>query len=820
MDAVFGQWNKARVKPKFTIPNQTVRRSSLKSACRKTRSAMRTSSFFEALRKLAAVTAKPVAWAQRHAQSRKRDNRSKFSVTVWAIVIALFAGTIELALPAEDAFRAARAQIRMHPADQQVVVIAVDDTSLNVLGADQPRRDQDARLIDRLMEHGAERIFFDRAYADPTDPVADQKLRAALERHKGRIFFGGFTDIEQSDGRVAHILPHQRFREAVEIVSIEGEKGPFGLSVRFPTHTMILGTENRSMSAELARLEHGKGHYRPDFAIDYKTIPTISYVDALSGDLSAGAIVGRDVVVAPSSRTAGDFHAMPFRGYVPGVYFHVIGAETLKRGMPIDLGWLPPLVLISFAIIWQARRSRPSWRLLAFSVAALIIGPLGLDYLSINIDVMPAALCLAIAQTRLHRIAARSFHGSTGLRRITAMQTTRPSPEKDVYALKIRNFAAMSALLSPVEIEELLSRVLAVMKVLEPDSEIAFHKDTLVWTRLKLPSQDVRGHIEGIHAVLRKGVNVGDNRPDLATSIGVDISYDVPLRERSENAIQSAENASLQGMLFVIGDREKGGADRWQLQILSEMESAIHNEEVELLYQPKVDLKTRAIVGAEALLRWHHPLRGQVNIEELMALAESHQRTDQVTRWVLGRALSDANRAIGVFPMFKIAVNVSVLDLQDPIFPLAVEQLIAAHRVPARNLILEVTETFRSSEMDLVADSITHLRKMGVEVSIDDFGVGVSNFERLSHISFDEVKIDRSFVIGMETNEEKRMIVKSAISLARSLNKRVVAEGVETTAMMKLLARMECDQAQGFLFSRPITMPEIIGVLQVANEAA
>ncbi|BDW83663.1 hypothetical protein MACH24_31010 [Erythrobacter sp. Dej080120_24] len=781
---------------------------------------MRPSSFFEALLKLPVSAAKAVTCALRRAPWRSRDDRNKTAVAVWAIVIALFAGAIELALPAEDAFRAVRAQIRMHPADQQVVVVAVDDASLNVLGADQPPRDQDARLIERLLDHGAKRIFFDRAYADPTDPVADQKLRSVLERHKGRIFFGAFTDIEQSDGSLAHILPHPRFRDAVEIVSIEGEKGPFGLSVRFPTHAMILGKEHRSMSAELARLEHGRGQYRPDFAIDYQTIPTINYIDALSDDADSGIFAGRDVVVAPSSRTSADFHPMPFRGYVPGVYFHVIGAETLKRGMPIDLGWLPPLALVALVMIWQAGRSRPSWLLLIGTCAGLIIIPLGLDHVNVNVDVMPAALCLAIAQTRLHRIAARNFHGSTGLRRIKAMQSKRLSPDEDVYALKIRNFAAMSALLSPEEIEELLSRILSVMKVLEPDSEIAFHKDTLVWTRPKLSAQEVRGHIEGIHAVLRKGVSVGDNRPDLATSIGVDISYDVPIRERSENAIQCAENASLQSILFVIGDRNKGGADRWQLQILSEMETAIHNEEVELLYQPKVDLRTRTIVGAEALLRWHHKLRGQINIEELMALAESHQRTDQVTRWVLGRALSDANKAIGVCPLFKVAVNVSVLDLQDPIFPPMVEQLIAAHRVPARNLVLEVTETFRSSEMGLVADSITQLRRMGVEISIDDFGVGVSNFERLSHISFDEVKIDRSFVMDMETDEEKRIIVKSAISLARSLNKRVVAEGVETRPMMELLARMECDQAQGFLFSRPVTMTKIIEALQTEAEAA
>lgn len=757
--------------------------------------------------------------------SRRRDRvvdlpDQRRRIAIWAILLALVAGLIELPLPAEDTFRAVRAAIRMHPADQEVLVVAVDDKSLNELGGNEPSRGDDARVLDRLFAMGAQRVFFDRVYADATELGEDLKFKAALERHRGRVFLGALPAIEQSDGSFADLLPHPRFRSSAEITTLEGEVAPFDLSARFPVRAEVLGKERRSLSAELARLDEGEGFYRPDFAIDYATIPTESYIDILNAPGAEAAVRGRDVVVSPSSRTSGDFHPIPFREKVPGVYFHVIGAETLKRGFPLDLGWLPALVAACLVVAVQARRQQPSKRAILLSGAGLVVVPFALDSLNISVDVMPALICLAIGSVRLNRLAQRTYHGATGLQRIESMHASRISPDQDVLALKIRNFANISASLTPREIDQLMEAALAKLRLIEGDAEFAFQKDTFVWARAKLSPDDAEDHLRGIHAMFRTSISIGSHAPDIATSLGLDCNPQAPLRERTENAIQCAEDAAHAGRIFLKSENRIPEDRNWRLQILSELEAGMDNGGVEVVFQPKVELSTLRIVGAEALLRWTHPVHGPIEPAQVVAIAEAHNRVDVITRFVLNRALNEARSAIARNPSFKIAVNISALDLHDPMFIAHLEHILAAHQFPAANLVLEITETAGVDNEWGVALTLSNLKRLGVQLSIDDFGTGHATLEYLRRIPSDEVKIDRSFVMGMETNAEDRALVRTAVEMIHSLGRRAVAEGVERQSVLAMLRAMGCDEAQGYLISKPTTMKALIPQLPSGAVAA
>jgi len=744
----------------------------------------------------------------------------RWRIAFLAIALAFLAGAVELTLPAEDAFRAARAAIRMHPADQEVLVVTVDDKSLNALGVNDPSRGDDARVLDLLFSMGAQRVFFDRVYADPTGLDEDLHFKAALERHRGRVFVGALPQVEQSDGSIVDLLPHPRFRSSVEILSIEGEEAPFGLSARFPTRSVVLGTERSSLSAELARLEEGDGLYRPDFAIDYATIPTVSYIDVLNEAGVEAAVRGRDVVVAPSSRTSNDFHPIPFRGKVPGVYFHVLGAETLKRGFPLDLGWLPALFAACMLVVTQARRRQPSKRAVLLGGAAFLLAPLVLDGFNVGVDVMPALMCLTIASIGLLRLARRTYYGATSLRRIETMHASHAMADRDVLALKIRNFAIISASLSPAEIDQLLEKSLTMLRACDPDALFTFHKDTFVWARPKLPAGEAENHVRGLHALFRTSIPVGFHALDVATSLGLDANRGASLRERTESAIQCAEDAAHSGGIFQLSETHMPEDRDWRLQILSELESAIENGEVDVAFQPKVDLSSLSIVGAEALLRWTHPSRGPIDPALVIAIAEAHNRTDLITRFVLNRALSQARPAIARDPLFKIAINISSLDLHDPMFCFNLEQIIAAHRVSASNVILEITETARISDEQTVSEALATLNKMRVQLSVDDFGTGHATLEQLRRVPADEVKIDQSFVRGMVANAEDYALVKTAIAMIHSLGRRAVAEGVECQAMLAMLREMGCDEAQGYLFSKPITMQALLPQLPPGAIAA
>jgi EAL domain-containing protein (putative c-di-GMP-specific phosphodiesterase class I)/CHASE2 domain-containing sensor protein len=728
-------------------------------------------------------------------------------IALWAVAIGLLAGPLELMMPIDDSYRAIRAMVREHPSDQRTVVVYVDDQSLDELGVNDPLRSDDAKVLEELFRLGAKRVFFDRAYADAGNPEEDAMLVAAMKRHRGKVFIGATSLADDADWT---LYPHPTFRDAAEILSISGWEGPLGLATAFPTSTTVKGVELPSLSAKIAGVDKPGVRYRVDYAIDYKSIPTARYIDILRGRSSASQFAGKDVVIAPSRRTSSDFHPIPFNIRVPGALLHVMGAETLKSRIPIDLGWLPALVPICVLVALQAGRRRPSNRQNSIAFAALVLVPFALDFAAISVDIMPAVLCLGIASVRYARLARDTYRGSTGLQNIAVLQRNSSDDQVDVIALKIRNFATISALLTADQVEQLLVKAQAMLQATDHSAEFAFDKDTFVWLAARLRQGDLDDHLRGLHALFSTSITVGAQAPDIASSIGVDTDYAAPLRERTENAIQSAEDAAHKGRIFVVAEPRMVEDRVWRLQILSELESAIRNEEVEVFFQPKFALNTGTIVGAEALIRWSHPTRGAIEPSQVIAIAEEHNRVDMITRFVLNRAIGQARRALAVDPDFKIAINISALDLRNPLFVGQVDTLLAAYRFPASNLVLEITETAPIENDDAIAAALDGLKRLGVKLSVDDFGIGHASLHYLRRIPADEVKIDRSFVTMMDSSLEDRALVRASIDMIHSLGRTAVAEGVENKAVVELLREMGCDAAQGYFFAKAMAMDDLL----------
>jgi CHASE2 domain-containing sensor protein len=551
-------------------------------------------------------------------------------IAIWAIVVGLVAGVTVLFLPIEDSFRAVRALAREHPSDGRTVVVFIDDQSLNDLGVNEPLRSQDAIVVDNLFAMGARRVFFDRAFVDAGESSADDaQLVAAMRRHHGKVFIGATLPLDEGG---PGWFPHPRFRNAAEILSIYGHEGPLGLSTIFSTSNFIQGTERPSLSAKLAGLDRPGETYRVDFAVDSQTIPVEQYINILRGRVDPAKFRGVDVVIAPSSRASSDFHPVPFAGKLPGALLHVMGAETLRAGPPVDLGWAPAFLLVSALVIAQSRKRRPSLRTAMAAFAGLAIVPFALDYVSVSIDIMPAVLCLSIATVRLARLARETYRGETGLQNISVLQRARADDQVDVIALKIRNFATISATLAPEEVDQLLVKAQAMLQATDHSAEFAFDKDTFVWLASRLRQGDLEDHLRGLHALFSTSISVGSQAPDVASSIGVDTDYGAPLRERTATAVQAAEDAAHAGRIYMVAEPRMVEDRVWRLQILSELENAIRNNDVNVFFQPKVSLTDGSFVGAEALMRWNHPTRGYIEPSQVVTIAEEHNRVDMITR--------------------------------------------------------------------------------------------------------------------------------------------------------------------------------------------
>ncbi len=312
--------------------------------------------------------------------------------------------------------------------------------------------------------------------------------------------------------------------------------------------------------------------------------------------------------------------------------------------------------------------------------------------------------------------------------------------------------------------------------------------------------------ISKIRSAFETGVVVDGHALNIEASIGVtaypEHGNDAhTLIKRSDVAMYSAKN---NGIGYAVYDVKTDTHSPNRLSLIGELRRAIDRGELLLHYQPKISLKTGAVYGVEALVRWQHPDRGMIPPMEFISLAEGCGLINPLTEWVLDTALRRHCRLRLAGIELITGVNLSMRNLQDLDFPNKVAVNLNAREIEPQWLELEITESVIMNDPVRALNILSSLDEMGVRLAIDDFGTGYSSLAYLKRLPVDEVKIDRSFVMDMLHDEGNSVIVQSTIDLGHNLGLKVVAEGVENVECLNLLKSLGCDAAQGYYISRPL----------------
>ena len=248
---------------------------------------------------------------------------------------------------------------------------------------------------------------------------------------------------------------------------------------------------------------------------------------------------------------------------------------------------------------------------------------------------------------------------------------------------------------------------------------------------------------------------------------------------------------------------------RDRLELISELRHAIDERELVVHFQPIADMAHARIVGTEALVRWDHPNRGFLPPDTFIPLAETTGLIRPLALYVLEESLRQRRDWAAAGLDLHVAVNLSTRNLLDPALPAAIAELLARFATPANALTVEVTETAVMVDPPRAAETLGSIADLGVKIAIDDFGTGYTSLSWLKRLPVTTLKVDRSFVMDMHTNDDDAAIVRSTVNLARDLGLEVVAEGVETTEAWNDLEELHCDLAQGYLLSRPLPAAEL-----------
>ncbi|GAB1694044.1 putative bifunctional diguanylate cyclase/phosphodiesterase [Krasilnikovia sp. M28-CT-15] len=529
--------------------------------------------------------------------------------------------------------------------------------------------------------------------------------------------------------------------------------------------------------------------------------------------------------------------------------------------------------LAALAARWHSEgvrpRHRPRRSVELFATAALLLlGPVVLAAAQVGLVLVPLVLLALHAVHRMVRSAgeyerAARIDPLTGLPNRRVLQAAvadrgeeggprRPQRQLALLLLDLDRFRNVNDALGHPLGDRLLIEVAHRLAAAVPAHDLLVRlggdEFAVLATRVDGPgaARAVAGHLA---EVLRRPFHLDGLAVDVSATIGIALHAPLPgsgpgdpatLLRQAEAAMYDAKQ---RGDQIVVYGPDAAHHSPERLTLLADLRSALDDypgtfdpppaplnghggsartgassddppgpaeDGIQLFYQPQIAIATGEVVGVEALLRWQHPRRGLIGAEELIRVAEQ----TPVMRLLTARVLHEVVAQLAAWQMagraVRAAVNVSVRDLHSAEIAERVDALLRRYDVPASLLQLEITESALMADPHRVLTTITRLDRMGVAISLDDFGTGYSSLQHLRRLPLSEVKIDRSFVLGMVADRGDAAIVRSVIDLAEALRLRVVAEGVEDESTWRMLARVGCHAAQGWFHARPMPADDLL----------
>ena len=744
---------------------------------------------------------------------KNRENREKHPARMlaWAVVLGLIFGLIGAGEYPEDRLRVVRNHINKHPASGQIVLVGVDEKSLREIGRWPWPRSRYAELIEKLDAAKPKRQVHDIMFSEKTEPNHDRRLEQAIER-SDNVVLGYLPRVGAQDGNQVDVKPLPGFAKHANMASI-------AIYYNYAHEVWWLqqgvardGRIIPSFAAAIAGVEpRTTADFRVNYSINPASIPTISAADVLAGRVDPARLKGKTAIVGITVDRLGDQYMIPGYGRGGGVNSHIIGAETLLKGVPRDIGWFPSF-LIAAAIVFliMNRSGRVQSAALGGGVIVLLTAPVVTERAQIFMDVTPGLFVLSWVGIGLLIQNAKTrglTNAVSGLPNLSALRRAREELDRPLIVARVVNYPQIVSTLSQANERSLIQQIVSRLKV---GSEVATvyqgDEGIFAWT---VPAGTAIGHhVEALAALFRSPAKIEGKPFDIAISFGVEIGSGRTLTNRLNSALVAADEATTEGLRWKYHDPERLKDAEWRLSLLSQLDDAIDNGQVWVAYQPQLDLRTHRVRGVEALARWTHPEKGPISPSEFVAAAEQNDRIEKLTLFVLDKAVEAAARINREHGPFDMAVNLSARMLGDKALPSRVRAILDRHGLDPARLTIELTET---AALANGADTgpLFGLRDLGIRISIDDYGTGLSTLEYLKKVPASEIKIDQSFVKSMRDHRSDLVMVQSTIALAHSLGRTVVAEGVESREILDMLIAMKCEVAQGFVIGRPCSLTDL-----------
>jgi len=711
-----------------------------------------------------------------------------------------------------------RAGILHKPASGDLVVVEIDAKSLNKLNQWPYPREYYAQALEKLNEAGATQIAFDIDFSSRSSEIQDQIFANAIEQSKASVILPTFRQRGSTlQPQFVESLPIAALRKNTFLASVDMVPDSRGQLSRYRYGTTTGSTVRPSMASMIAGVPGGGDQsFAIDQSIDPATIPRLSFVDLIDSKEVTPDLLGKRVLIGPTAVELGDRYSTNRFGMVAGVVIQAIATETLIHGTNLkDLGKFPALLFAAILMfICAATRKLSSGSMIGIAFASIVaLVPLLFlaEYLRLatfsNVPAFFFLLVFILSQKLLTTTTdlktSQYVNEMSELPNEAAMKKVLAMNDFGYVATaRLDDFRELLVLTTSESRRDLFQNLAGRLNFLAED-ECIYHvdPDMVAWVVKSEYALDIRGHFETAIAMLQAPVMAKEAKIKIETTFGIS-------SESLDQSKIASEQALASGTKWAWHDSESDQAIGQKRNLLMELDQAIEDGNLGVVYQPKWNLSANKLDGAEALVRWQHPERGMISPEIFIPLLEKAGRIDVLTCHVLKRALRDLAEWTERRPGLTCSVNISAKLLGDKDFVHEAIGLVQDSCVDNAQIVFEVTETATLADPERSAFALKLIQNSGIRVSIDDYGTGQSTMSYLRRLPVSEIKLDQSFVRTMTTDNINRVMVISTIKMAHALGYKIVAEGIEDQPCLELLTRYRCDFGQGWHISKPVT-PEV-----------
>ena len=703
------------------------------------------------------------------------------------------------------------------PVSGDIVVVGIDSPSINEIGRWPWPRDKQAELIKKIDSYGPSSIYVDIGYQGRTTPAADNALRTALKTTTAPTKVAVLAT-EQDDGAVRSIFSH-----AAAVGSNESLTAYFpyffGYVWELPTSIETQNGKLQSIASSIAKRKGSKPTtFRVDYGYDPNSIPVYSAKDVIGGSIDQNKLKGKIVIFGVTDVTQNDIHSMPGWAERAGVLFHVMGAETLRDGMPTEWGWL---FFFSFAAtICAFHLTLLGLKYSQHMTWTGTIGILGastwLTTLHIGNEPLPAFALLGsvgfyVARQKAALIRSQR-HVSTGFANMTGYMVDEVVSNALFIGATLYRAETRFGYELPDDGSKIMKEVGRRLSTVIDERQLTHNENQqFIWEMPSIATNKLAEHLEGLRQLFAEPLTIDGRKIDVDISFGVDRNTNDNIKSRMESALEASVEASKSQSAFKIATTADFDA-YLRSHFGSEFETAIVNGDIELMLEAHKNLANDLVDSAGASLRWTHPAHGQIATTDLFKFARESGNLLQLSEFLCEQAIAVAGRLAKQRPGFSVSFKLSMDMILKSKFRDNMLAIVEKAQCRPNDIIFDIIDVHNYRYSEPAQSAFRVLQKYGFRVGIGDFGKTDSDIELLKIFRPNEIFLIKSFSTELLGSTSNQIFADGALRIARASNVMTTADGIDDRDVLSALRRRGCDRGKGKIIAMPLSINDFVSI--------